>query len=82
MLSVVVIFKSLSQRKHDLLMSSEFRGIYRCEQLFSSMKNAKLRTGTRLTDGHLEKTCESQQKLNLILKDYSRKGSVRYFTDD
>jgi hypothetical protein len=36
-------------------MSSVFSGSYRCEQLFSSMKSVKPKTGTRVTDERLER---------------------------
>jgi hypothetical protein len=35
-------------------MSSAFGSSYRCEQLYSLMKNVKSRIRTRLTDEHLE----------------------------
>jgi hypothetical protein len=35
-------------------MWSVFGSTYRCEELFSLIKNVQLRTRTRLTDEHLE----------------------------
>jgi hypothetical protein len=70
-------------RKHALLISSVFGSNCHCEQLFDLMKNVKSGIRARLTAEHLEDACESQyQKLNLKLKDYSSKSSVKYLTND
>jgi hypothetical protein len=66
-------------RKCVLLMSSVFGSNHRCEQLFSLMKNVKSRTywWTFWRDA-----CESQQKLNFILKDYLSKRGDKYLMTD
>jgi hypothetical protein len=71
----------MSIRKHVLLMSSVFGSSYRCEQLFSIMKNVRSRTRTRLTDEHLDGCMRiATTEIKRILKDYCRKSSAKYLT--
>jgi hypothetical protein len=70
----------VSYQKNCLLMSV-FGSDYRDEQLFRAMKNVKSKVMTHLIYEHLERCSSQQQKLNLILNDYSSKISVRFLTD-
>jgi hypothetical protein len=53
---------------------------YRCEQLFSLVKNLAIRA--RLTDEHLEGFKRSATETEPDIKDYSSKISYKYLTGD